>query len=106
MKKRNQHRQALLRLLETELIMYPELKKKALKYPSFERIAHIQAIETALEVFCTNEVKREFVKLKFWGRRMKNHEIATQLEIPKEALPRWRKTLLTILAEKLNMDDL
>lgn len=103
-RKRDHHKMAIYRLIELEVCSFPVANKHLENDPGNKRLAkQVQAIEDAIEEFCVLPVKKEYLRLKFWGPRIRNKEIAERLQIRNDKIIQWREQFLNLAGEKLGL---
>ncbi|MDO7788761.1 hypothetical protein P6N53_16150 [Desulforamulus aquiferis] len=89
-----------------EVVAYPEVKKKVIELGDAapdEVKAWLLQMETAFNQFCTTPEKSEFLRLKFWGKRISNNEICNLMGVKKHRLITWKNELLTLVGKNVGM---
>jgi len=62
-----------------------------------EMSRRVRAIEQARDEFCAKDplIRRRFIELKFWDRRLTNEGIAQELALSESTVRQWRRKFLT-----------
>ena len=62
-----------------------------------EMSRRVRAIEQARDEFCAKDllIRRRFIELKFWDRRLTNEGIAQELTLSESTVRQWRRKFLT-----------
>lgn len=104
----NHKKIALLRIIESEIVAYPEIKKKVLEMGDAAPVDvknWLLQMDIALSEFCTSPEKIQFVQLRFWGKRVPMVEIVHRLGVSRNCIQKWRIKLLTLVGQNVGMLD-